>query len=42
MLLYVDDMVVSMSNMKDIDVIKEKLAYSFAMKDLGASKKILV
>ena len=30
------------SNMKDINVLKRKLAKSFAMKDLGASKKILV
>jgi hypothetical protein len=34
-------MLVAGSNMKDINVIKKKLANSFAMKDLGAAKKIL-
>ena len=29
------------SNMKDINVLEKKLANSFAMKDLGAAKKIL-
>ena len=41
MLLYVDDMLVVGSNMQDINVLKRKLAKSFVMKDLGASKKIL-
>jgi hypothetical protein len=41
MLLYVDDMLVAGSNMQDINVLKKKLANSFAMKDLGAAKKIL-
>ena len=41
LLLYVDDMLVAGLNMKDIDVLKEKLAESFAMKDLGATKQIL-
>ena len=41
MLLYVDDMLVTWSNMQDINVLKKKLANSFAMKDLGAVKKIL-
>ena len=41
MLLYVDDMLVAWSNMQDINVLKKKLANSFAMKDLGAAKKIL-
>jgi hypothetical protein len=41
LLLYVDDMLVVGSNMKDINVLKKKLANSFAMKDLGAAKKIL-
>ena len=41
MLLYVDDMLVAGSNMQDINVLKKKLANSFAMKDLGATKKIL-
>jgi hypothetical protein len=40
-LLYVDGMLVSGSNMKDINVLKKKLANSFVMKDLGAAKKIL-
>jgi hypothetical protein len=42
LLLYVDDMLVAGTNMQDINVIKNKLANSFAMKDLGATKKILV
>ena len=41
LLLYVDDMLVAGSNMQDLNVLKEKLANSFAMKDLGAAKKIL-
>jgi hypothetical protein len=41
LLLYVDDMLVTGSNMQDINVIKNKLANSFAMKDFGATKKIL-
>jgi hypothetical protein len=41
LLLYVDDMIVVESNMQDINVLKKKLANSFAMKDLGAAKKIL-
>jgi hypothetical protein len=41
LLLYVDEMLVKGCNMKDINVLKNKLANSFAMKDLGASKKIL-
>jgi hypothetical protein len=40
-LLYVDDMLVARSNMQDINVLKNKLANSFAMKYLGAAKKIL-
>jgi hypothetical protein len=40
-LLYVDDMLVAGSNMQDINMLKKKLANSFAMKDLGAAKKIL-
>ena len=34
-------MLVAGSNMKDINVLKKKLANSFVMKDLGATKKIL-
>jgi hypothetical protein len=41
LLLYVDGMLVVGSNMQDINVLKKKLANSFAMKDLGAEKKIL-
>ena len=38
---YVDDMLVVGSNMHDINVLKMKLAKSFAMKDLGVAKQIL-
>ena len=41
LLLYVDDMLVARSNMQEINVLKRKLANSFAMKDLGAAKQIL-
>ena len=41
LLLYVDDMLVAGSNMQDINVLKRKLAKSFAMKDLGIAMKIL-
>jgi hypothetical protein len=41
LLLYVNDILVAWSNMQDINVLKMKLANSFAMKDLGAAKKIL-
>jgi hypothetical protein len=34
-------MLVAGSNMQDINVLNKKLANSFAMKDLGAAKKIL-
>ena len=39
--LYVDDMLVAGSNMDHIKGLKHKLAHAFAMKDLGATKKIL-
>ena len=39
--LYVDDMLVEGSNMQKINVLKRKLASSFAMKDLGVAKQIL-
>jgi hypothetical protein len=39
--LYVDDMLVAGSNMDHIKELKQQLAYSFAMKDLGAAKQIL-
>ena len=41
LLLYVHDMLVAGSNMLEINVLKIKLANSFAMKDLGAAKQIL-
>ena len=41
LLLYVDDMLVAGSNMQEINVLKRKLANSFAMKDLGTTKQIL-
>jgi hypothetical protein len=40
-LLYVDEMLVAGSNMQHINVLKNKLANSFVMKDLGVAKKIL-
>ena len=39
--LYVDDMLVAGSNMDHIKGLKCQLAHAFAMKDLGAAKKIL-
>jgi hypothetical protein len=39
--LYVDGILVVGYNMQDINVLKKKLSNSFAMKDLGAVKKIL-
>jgi hypothetical protein len=41
LLLYRDDTLVVWSNMQDINFLKNKIANSFAMKDLGAPKKIL-
>jgi hypothetical protein len=41
LLLYVDALLVAGTNMQDINVLKKKLANSFAMKDLGTAKKIL-
>ena len=41
LLLYVDDMLVVGSNIEDINVLKRKIAKSFAMKDLGVAKQIL-
>ena len=41
LLLYVDDMLVVGSNMQEINVLKRKLANSFAMKNLGVAKQIL-
>lgn len=39
--LYVDDMLVARSNMDQIKGLKEQLAHSFSMKDLGEAKQIL-
>ena len=41
LLLYVYDMLVEGSNMQEINVLKIKLANTFAMKDLGGAKQIL-
>ena len=40
-MLYVDGMLVAGSKIQEINMLKRKLANSFAMKDLGAAKKIL-
>ncbi|GLJ31516.1 hypothetical protein SUGI_0632490 [Cryptomeria japonica] len=41
LLLYVYDMLIAGSNMQHINDLKQKLARSFAMKDLGVAKQIL-
>jgi len=41
LLLYLDYMLVVGSDMREINVLKRKLANSFAMKDLGDAKQIL-
>jgi hypothetical protein len=41
LLLYVYDMLVASSIMQDINELNKKLYNSFAMKDLGGTKKIL-
>ena len=41
LLLYVDDMLVAGSNMKEIVNLKAVLVKKFSMKDLGPAKKIL-
>nr|KYP56908.1 Retrovirus-related Pol polyprotein from transposon TNT 1-94 [Cajanus cajan] len=41
LLLYVDDMLVTGSNMDEINKLKAKLFEEFEMKDLGAVKQIL-
>jgi hypothetical protein len=41
LLLYVDDMLVAGTNKRIVNELKQKLASKFAMKDLGAAKKIL-
>jgi ATP-binding cassette subfamily B (MDR/TAP) protein 1 len=41
LLLYVDDMLIVGKNVSRIDRLKKQLGESFAMKDMGAAKKIL-
>ena len=41
LLLYVDDMLIAGSNIEEINNLKKQLSKQFAMKDLGATKKIL-
>jgi len=41
LLLYVDDMLVAGSSMKEIANLNAKLTEEFSMKDLGETKKIL-
>ncbi|TNV97786.1 hypothetical protein C5H24_12695, partial [Xylella fastidiosa] len=41
LLLYVDDMLVAGSCVREINRLKQQLATEFAMKDLGAAKQIL-
>jgi len=41
LLFYVDGMPFGGSNIQDINLLKKKLDNSFAIKDLGAAKKIL-
>ena len=41
LLLYVDDILIASRNVLRIDRLKKQLNKSFAMKDLGLTKKIL-
>ena len=41
LLLYVDDMLVNGSSMKEIVNLKDSLAKEFTLKDLGPVRKIL-
>jgi len=41
LMLYVDGMLVAGSNMQEINLLKSKIANSFAMEDFGVAKKIL-
>ena len=41
LLLYVDDMLIARSSIEEINNLKKQLSKQFAMKDLGAVKKIL-
>ena len=40
-MLYVDDMLIASTNMQAIRELEKALSKSFAMKDLGSSKRIL-
>ena len=42
LLLFVDDMLIVGSSIKEINDLKKQLSKQFAMKDLGAAKQILV
>ena len=41
LLLYVDDMLIAVSSIKEINNLKKQLSKQFTMKDLGATKQIL-
>lgn len=41
LLLYVDDMLIAGANFNEIEKLKKEMSNQFAMKDLGAAKKIL-
>ena len=41
LLLYVDDMLIAGSSIKEINDLKKQLSKQFAMKDLGVAKQIL-
>lgn len=41
LLLYVDDMLIAVSNIQEINNLKKELSKHFAMKDLGVAKQIL-
>ena len=40
-LLYIDDMLITRSNIEEIDKLKQQLSKQFEMKDLRAGKQIL-
>ncbi|KAL8157159.1 hypothetical protein AgCh_002026 [Apium graveolens] len=41
LLLYVDDMLIAVSNMREINRLKRQMSEEFEMKDMGAAKQIL-
>ena len=41
MLLYVDDMLIERSNMREINMLKRQMSEEFDMKDTSVSKQIL-